>query len=163
MSDELTPFRIEIIEEQLDDLRERLRRTRWPEAETVTDWSQGVSPAYLRELCDYWADRYDWRATEARLNALPQFRTSIDGPGIHFIHARSPHPDALPLVLTHGWPGSIVEFLNVIGPLTDPPPTAARPPTPSTWSVPRCRATASASGLRNPAGAWNGSPPRGRR
>jgi pimeloyl-ACP methyl ester carboxylesterase len=120
MPDELTPFRIEVPDEQLGDLRERLHRTRWPEAETVTDWSQGVPLDYLRDLCAYWADAYDWRATEARLNALPQFRTRIDGLGIHFLHARSPHPDALPLLLTHGWPGSIIEFLKVIGPLTDP-------------------------------------------
>jgi pimeloyl-ACP methyl ester carboxylesterase len=120
MPDELSRFRIEIPEAELTDLRQRLRRTRWPEAETVEDWSQGVPLAYLQDLCGYWAERYDWRATEARLNALPQFRTEIDGLGIHFIHARSPHPDALPLVITHGWPGSIVEFLKVIGPLTDP-------------------------------------------
>ena len=120
MSDEVTPFRIGIPQADLGDLRERLVRARWPEAETVGDWSQGVPLAYLRELCAYWADGYDWRATEARLNALPQFRTEIDGLGIHFVHVRSPHPDALPLVLTHGWPGSIVEFLKVIGPLTDP-------------------------------------------
>ena len=120
MPDDLTPFRIEVPDEQLGDLRERLHRTRWPERETVTDWSQGVPLDYLRELCAYWADAYDWRATEARLNALPQFRTRIDGLGIHLLHARSPHPGALPLLLTHGWPGSIVEFLKVIGPLTDP-------------------------------------------
>jgi pimeloyl-ACP methyl ester carboxylesterase len=120
MSDEVTPFRIEIPDADLRDLRERLERTRWPEAETVEDWSQGVPLAYLRDVCRYWADGYDWRATEARLNALPQFRTEIDGLGIHFIHVRSPHPEALPLILTHGWPGSIVEFLKVIGPLTDP-------------------------------------------
>jgi epoxide hydrolase len=120
MSDEVTPFRIEIPQADLDDLRERLVRARWPEAETVADWSQGVPRGYLRELCGYWADGYDWRATEARLNALPQFRTEIDGLGIHFVHVRSPHPQALPLILTHGWPGSIVEFLKVIGPLTDP-------------------------------------------
>ncbi|HZD70011.1 MAG TPA: alpha/beta fold hydrolase [Actinomycetes bacterium] len=117
---EVTPFRIEVPEEALRDLRERLRRTRWPEAETVPDWSQGVPLAYLRELCGHWAERYDWRATEGRLNALPQFRTRIEGLGIHFLHVRSPHPGALPLVLTHGWPGSIVEFLKVIGPLADP-------------------------------------------
>jgi pimeloyl-ACP methyl ester carboxylesterase len=86
----------------------------------VEDWSQGAPLAYLRDLCRHWAEEYDWRATEARLNALPQFRTVIDGLGIHFLHVRSPHPDALPLVITHGWPGSIVEFLKVIGPLTDP-------------------------------------------
>jgi epoxide hydrolase len=120
MSDEVIPFRIEIPEADLRDLRERLGRTRWPEAETVEDWSQGVPLAYLRELCGYWADRYDWRATEARLNALPQFRTEIDGLGIHFIHVRSPHPDALPLVITHGWPGSVIEFMKAIGPLADP-------------------------------------------
>jgi len=116
----VTPYRIEIPDADLADLRERLLRTRWPDAETVDDWSQGVPLAYLRELCDHWAQRYDWRATEARLNALPQCRIEIDGLGIHVLHARSPHPGALPLVLTHGWPGSIVEFLKVIGPLTDP-------------------------------------------
>jgi pimeloyl-ACP methyl ester carboxylesterase len=86
----------------------------------VEDWSQGVPLAYLRDLCRYWAEEYDWRATEARLNSLPQFRTVIDGLGIQFVHMRSPHPDTLPLVITHGWPGSIIEFLRVIGPLTDP-------------------------------------------
>jgi pimeloyl-ACP methyl ester carboxylesterase len=116
----MRPFRIEVAEADLRDLRERLTRTRWPEAETVPDWSQGVPLAYLRELCGYWADGYDWRATEARLNALPQFKAELDGLGIHFLHVRSPHPDALPLVMTHGWPGSIVEFLKVVGPLTDP-------------------------------------------
>jgi pimeloyl-ACP methyl ester carboxylesterase len=118
---EVTPFRIEVPDAELDDLRERLRRTRWPEEEPVGDWSQGVPLAYLRELCRYWAEDYDWRATEARLNGLPQFRTEIDGLGIHFLHVRSPHPDAVPLVLSHGWPGSVVEFLDVIGPLADPP------------------------------------------
>jgi epoxide hydrolase len=120
VSGEVTPFRIEVPQAELRDLRERLLRARWPEAETVTDWSQGVPLAYLAELCRYWADGYDWRATEARLNDLPQFRTEIDGLGIHFLHVRSPHPQALPLVITHGWPGSVVEFLKVIGPLTDP-------------------------------------------
>jgi epoxide hydrolase len=118
MSD-VTPFRIEVPEAELDDLRERLERTRWPEPEPVDDWSQGVPLAYLRELCDYWAHGYDWRATEARLNELPQFRTEIDGLGIHFIHVRSPDPSALPLILTHGWPGSIVEFAKVIQPLSE--------------------------------------------
>jgi pimeloyl-ACP methyl ester carboxylesterase len=118
--DEVAPFRIEIPQDRLDDLGARLARTRWPEAETVTDWSQGVPLSYLRQLCGYWADGYDWRATERRLNELPQFRTRLDGLGIHFLHVRSPHQDALPLVMTHGWPGSIVEFLKVTGPLTDP-------------------------------------------
>jgi pimeloyl-ACP methyl ester carboxylesterase len=120
MPEEVTPFRVEIPDEGLRDLRERLARTRWPDRETVDDWSQGVPLAYMRELCAHWADGYDWRATEARLNTLPQFRTEIDGLGIHFVHVRSRHPDALPLVLTHGWPGSLVEFLKVIAPLADP-------------------------------------------
>jgi epoxide hydrolase len=120
MSDAITEFRIDTPEADLRDLRERLSRTRWPESEAVDDWSQGVPLAYTRELCRYWAREYDWRATEARLNSLPQFRTEIDGLGIHLLHIRSPHADALPLVLTHGWPGSIVEFLKVVGPLTDP-------------------------------------------
>jgi hypothetical protein len=120
MSEDVTPFRIEIPEADLIDLRERLERTRWPNAETVEDWSQGVPLAYLQELCRHWAETYDWRETEARLNALPQFRTEIDGLVIHFVHVRSPHLDALPLIITHGWPGSIVEFEKVIGPLADP-------------------------------------------
>jgi epoxide hydrolase len=120
MSRPLTNFRIAVPDADLRDLRERLTRTRWPEPETVGDWSQGVPRACLQELCEYWAERYDWRATEARLNALPQFRTELDGLGIHFVHVRSPHPGALPLVVTHGWPGSVAEYLKVIGPLTDP-------------------------------------------
>jgi epoxide hydrolase len=116
---ELVPFRIDVPEAALTDLRHRLGQTRWPEREPVDDWSQGVPLAYLRDLCDYWANGYDWRTTEARLNAWPQFRTSIGGLAIHFIHVRSPHPDALPLIITHGWPGSVVEFTKVIGPLSD--------------------------------------------
>ncbi|AIJ22103.1 epoxide hydrolase domain-containing protein [Amycolatopsis methanolica 239] len=112
-------FRIAVDDRELADLRDRLERTRWPDAETV-DWSQGVPLEYLRSLCAYWADGYDWRAFEKRVNALPQYRTTIDGVGIHFAHVRSPHPGALPLVLTNGWSGSIVEYLDVIGPLTDP-------------------------------------------
>jgi hypothetical protein len=118
--DEVAEFWLDVPEAALADLRGRLRSTRWPERETVDDGSQGVPLAYMRDLCAYWAERYDWRALEARLNALPQFRTEIDGLGIHFLHVRSPHADALPLILTHGWPGSIVEFLKVLGPLTDP-------------------------------------------
>ncbi|MGN9908423.1 epoxide hydrolase family protein [Phytohabitans sp. LJ34] len=115
---------IDVPQSELDDLRDRLRRTRWPEPETVDDWSQGVPLAYLRDLCDHWATGYDWRRAESRLNAIPQLRVEIGGLGIHVLHARSPHPDALPLVLTHGWPGSVLEFLKVIGPLTDPPDPA---------------------------------------
>ncbi|HEY1673060.1 MAG TPA: epoxide hydrolase [Streptosporangiaceae bacterium] len=120
MSDEIIPFRIEIPEADLDDLRQRLRRTRWPEPETVDDWSQGIPLDYTRQLCEYWLEQYDWRAAEARLNRFPQFLTEIDGLGIHFLHVRSPHEGALPLVITHGWPGSVVEFGKVIGPLADP-------------------------------------------
>ena len=118
--DAITPFRLDVPQAELDDLAERLRRTRWPEAETVDDWSQGVPLAFVRSLCDHWADGYDWRVVEARLNGLGQHRTVIDGLGIHFLHVRSPEPGALPLVLTHGWPGSVVEFLDALGPLADP-------------------------------------------
>jgi pimeloyl-ACP methyl ester carboxylesterase len=116
----VTPFHIETSAEDIADLRTRLRSTRWPDRETVGDWSQGVPLGYLRELCRYWEQDYDWPARQDRLNALTQFRTVIDGLGIHFVHVRSPHPAALPLVMTHGWPGSIAEFAKVIGPLTDP-------------------------------------------
>jgi pimeloyl-ACP methyl ester carboxylesterase len=120
MDQEIVPFLIDVPEAELTDLRRRLRQTRWPEPELVPGWSQGVPLAYLRDLCGYWADGYDWRATEARLNALPQFQTVIDGLNIVFIHVRSPRQDALPLIMTHGWPGSMVEFSKVIGPLSDP-------------------------------------------
>jgi pimeloyl-ACP methyl ester carboxylesterase len=120
MSDEITPFQIDIPDADVDDLQQRLRQTRWPDPETVDDWSQGIPLGYVRELCGYWLERYDWRASEARLNRFPQFRTEIDGVDIHFVHARSPEDGALPLVITHGWPGSIVEFHKVIEPLTDP-------------------------------------------
>jgi epoxide hydrolase len=116
----ITPFHVAIPQADLDDLRERLRRTRWPERETVSDWSQGVPLDTARELVDHWLHRYDWRRCEEALNALPQFTTEIDGQAIYFIHVRSKHADATPMVLTHGWPGSVLEFLNVIGPLTDP-------------------------------------------
>jgi pimeloyl-ACP methyl ester carboxylesterase len=120
MSDAVEPVRIAVGDDVLDDLRSRLARTRWPEAETVDDWSQGIPLAYVQEVCRYWADDYDWRAREAALNRFTQYRTSLDGLGIHLIHVRSPHEDALPLVITHGWPGSIVEFHKIIEPLTDP-------------------------------------------
>lgn len=120
MEQEIRPFRIETTDDELHDLKRRLRSTRWPEVETVDDWSQGIPLDYVREVCEYWASNYDWRATQARLNELPQFLTAIDGLDIHFVHVRSRHEGALPLVMTHGWPGSIVEFLKVIGPLTDP-------------------------------------------
>ena len=120
MAADIQPFQIAASDAELQDLQRRLRATRWPEAEPVADWSQGIPLAYVQEVCQYWAEQYDWRAREAGLNAFPQFRTSIDGLGIHFLHVRSQHPDALPLVMTHGWPGSVVEFHKVIRPLTDP-------------------------------------------
>ncbi|MBV8925385.1 MAG: epoxide hydrolase [Bradyrhizobium sp.] len=120
MSDAIKPFRISVADDVLDDLRSRLRHTRWPEAELVEDWSQGVPLNWLRDICRYWADEYDWRTREARLNRFAQFVTDIDGLGVHFLHVRSPHPAAMPLIITHGWPGSIVEFMKVIEPLTDP-------------------------------------------
>lgn len=120
MSTEITPFRIDIPQQQLDDLNRRLDETRWPDGVSGVGWAQGIPLDYTRELAHYWRDSYDWRAQEARLNAFPQFRTEIDRHNLHFIHVRSAEPGALPLVLTHGWPGSIVEFLDVIGPLTDP-------------------------------------------
>ena len=119
-SPDLQPFRIDIPQADLDDLRERLARTRWPDELPGIGWHQGVPVEYLKELAEYWRTSYDWRAHEARLNELPQFTTTIDGQNIHFLHVRSPEPDALPLVITHGWPGSVVEFLKIIGPLTDP-------------------------------------------
>jgi pimeloyl-ACP methyl ester carboxylesterase len=120
MSEDIIPFRIDIPQEQLDDLRERLDRTRWPVALPGDDWDTGVPGAWLRELVDYWRDGFDWPAAQARLNEFPQFTTVIDGQRVHFLHARSPHAGALPLILTHGWPGSVLEFLAMIGPLTDP-------------------------------------------
>ena len=120
MAGELRTFSVEVGEEQLTELKDRLRATRWPDPETVGDWSQGVPLAYLRELCRYWSEEYDWRRAETGLNAFPQVLTEIDGLDIHALHARSPEPDALPLIITHGWPGSVVEFLKVIGPLSDP-------------------------------------------
>ena len=117
---EIRPFHIEIPEEQIDDLRRRIAATRLPSKELVEDRSQGVQLATIQELARHWATGYDWRKAEAKLNALPQFTTEIDGVNIHFIHVRSEHEDALPLIMTHGWPGSVIELLETIGPLTDP-------------------------------------------
>lgn len=116
----LRPFRIDIPQHDLDDLHDRLDRTRWPDELPGVGWAYGVPSDYLRELVGYWRHEYDWRAAEARLNEWPQFTTEIDGAQVHFAHIRSPEPDATPLIVTHGWPGSIVEFLDVVGPLTDP-------------------------------------------
>ncbi len=117
---EIHPFTITTTDAALADLRDRLARTRWPEAETPDDWSQGVPLAYARDFCAYWSASYDWGARRDRLNRFPQFTTRLDGLDIHFIHQRSPEPNARPLLITHGWPGSIVEFQEVIAPLSDP-------------------------------------------
>jgi pimeloyl-ACP methyl ester carboxylesterase len=116
----IRPFRVDIPQEAIDDLRRRIEATRWPSGELVDDRSQGVQLAAMKALADYWDNEYDWRKCEARLNALPQFKTEIDGVDIHFIHVRSQHEDALPMIMTHGWPGSVVELLETVGPLTDP-------------------------------------------
>jgi epoxide hydrolase len=116
----ITPFRCEIPEADLDDLRDRLARTRWPEKETVDDWSQGIPLSYVQEVCEYWRTEYDWRRFEAKLNGFEQGIATIDNVDIHFIHARSPVESAKPLIITHGWPGSIVEYIDVIEPLRDP-------------------------------------------
>ena len=116
-SDAVTPFHLAVPDDDLNDLRARLLATRWPEP--ATDAAQGIALDELQALCTYWADGYDWRRAEERLNTIGQFRTAVDGLGIHFLHARASDPHALPLVLTHGWPGSVIEFLDVIGPLNE--------------------------------------------
>jgi pimeloyl-ACP methyl ester carboxylesterase len=118
---EIRPFRVDMPDEALADLRRRISAAHLPSKEIVADRSQGVQLSTIQELARYWADGYDWRACEARLNALPQFTTKIDGVDVHFIHVKSPHAGALPLIITHGWPGSVIELLGVVGPLTDPP------------------------------------------
>jgi hypothetical protein len=147
---EVRPFQVNVPEEVLVELRRRIAATRWPEKETVNDPSQGVQSATMQELVRYWGSDYDLRRFQARLNAFPQFVIEIDGLDIHFIHVRSPHEHALPLIITHGWPGSVIEMLNVIGPLTDP--------TPSMWSSPPCPATATPPNRPPPAGTRSTSP-----
>jgi hypothetical protein len=149
---EIRAFHVEVPEEELDDLRRRIAATRWPEKETVADDSQGVRLATMQELVRYWGTEYDFRRFEARLNAVPQFITEIDGLDIHFIHVKSPHENALPLIITHGWPGSVVEMLNVVGPLSDP--TAHGGDAEDAFDVcfRRCPATGSRGNRRLPAG-----------
>lgn len=119
-SESIRPFKLSVPQSDLDDLQTRLRLTRWPDKETVTDWSQGVPLATIQELCEYWQTKYDWRKCEGLLNSYPQFTTTIDGVEIYFIHIRSKHENALPMLLTHGWPGSVLEFRHVIPRLVDP-------------------------------------------
>ena len=124
---EIKPFTVDIAQAELDDLRYRLARTRWPDELPGVGWDYGVERSYLEHLVEYWVDEYDWRAHEARLNEVPQFTTTIDGQNVHFLHARSPEPDAVPLVITHGWPSTVSDFLDIIGPLTDPRAHGADP------------------------------------
>ncbi|MBL6689466.1 MAG: epoxide hydrolase [Pseudomonadales bacterium] len=117
---QIRPFKLDVPKTELEDLRQRLKSARWPESETVDDWSQGVPLRYHREFCQYWASEYNWYDTQDRLNRFPQYKTAIDDLDIHFIHAKSSHEDATPIIITHGWPGSIVEFHKIIEPLTEP-------------------------------------------
>jgi Epoxide hydrolase N terminus len=149
---EIRPFHVDVPDEALDDLRRRIAATRWPEKETVADDTQGVQLATMEELVRYWGTEYDFRRFEARLNALPQFITEIDGLDIHFIHVKSPHENALPLIITHGWPGSVIEMLNVIGPLTDPPAHGGDAEDAFDVVVPSIPGTASRRSPRPPAG-----------
>jgi epoxide hydrolase len=119
-AEEIRPFRIDVSDADLEDLRDRLARTRWPDELQGVGWSYGVSRDFVNEMTELWRTSFDWRKQEAVLNEFPQFTTTIDGTNVHFLHVRSPEPDAMPLILTHGWPGSVAEFLDVIGPLTDP-------------------------------------------
>ncbi|MEU4317298.1 epoxide hydrolase family protein [Nocardia fluminea] len=153
MSEAITPFRIDVPQSQLDDLHRRLDDTRWPDGVTGVGWAQGIPLDYTRELVRYWHTTYDWRAQERRLNAYPQFRTEIDGHAVHFLHVRSAAPGAMPLILTHGWPGSIVEFLDVIGPLTDPVAHGGRAEDAFDVVVP----TIPGFGLSGPAIGWSTS------
>ena len=156
---DIRPFRIEIPQAEVDDLKARLTNARWPATPPVDDWSRGVPVGYLKELAEYWANDYDWRAAEAALNEIPQFTTEINGQRIHFLHQRSASPDALPLILTHGWPGSPVEFQQMIGRLTDPAsvPWAAYRSYPSRlissahiWAIPNRLNPPGPRGVENP-------------
>jgi Epoxide hydrolase N terminus len=149
---DIRPFNVNVPEAELTELRRRINATRWPSKELVADRSQGVQLATLQTLASYWATDYDWRKVEAKLNALPQFITEIDGVDIHFIHVRSRHENALPLIMTHGWPGSVIELLETIGPLTDPTAHGGTLRTHSTWCCRPCLATASQANLPSSAG-----------
>jgi hypothetical protein len=152
------PFRVDIPEADLADLRRRLAHARLPEKETVADFSQGVPLKTIEQVLAYWRDKYDWRKVEARLNAYPQFITEIDGLDIHFIHVRSPHANAMPVIVTHGWPGSILEQLKIIDPLINPTAHGGKAEDAFDVVIPSCPATASRASRPRPAGARNASP-----
>jgi hypothetical protein len=159
----VSAFRVAVAPGAIEDLRRRLAMTRWPERETVNDGSQGVQLARARALIEYWRDGYDMGRLERRLNAFPQFRTSVDGLGIHFLHVRSKHTNALPIILTHGWPGSVIEFLEVIGPLTDPEAHGGRAEDAFHVVIPSLPGYGFSDKPRQGAGTYRGSPPRGAR
>lgn len=148
----IRPFRIDVTEEALVDLHRRIAATRWPEKETVADQSQGVQLATMQELARYWAADYDWRKCEGKLHAIPQFMTEIDGLDIHFIHVRSSDEDALPLIVTHGWPGSVIEQLKIIDPLTNPTAHGGSASDAFHLVIRRCRATGFQASRPRPAG-----------
>ena len=159
----IRPFEIHVPDEHLAELQRRIAATRQPSKETVADRSQGAQLATIQNLVTYWGNGYDWRTCEAQLSALPQFTTEIDGLGIHFIHVKSRHENALPLIITHGWPGSVIEMLEVVGPLTDPAAHGGSAPTTrSTWCCRRCPATASPISRPRPAGTRSAPRERGR-
>ena len=153
----IRPFHVSIPEADLTDLRRRVNATKWPERETVADATQGVQLATIQKLADYWGKDHDWRKCEAKLKALPHFITEIDGLDIHFIHVRSKHEHALPMIVTHGWPGSVIEQLKIIGPLTDPRHMADTHRMRSTWLFRRCPATDSRASRLRLAGAPSAS------
>ena len=153
----IRPFKVGFPETELDELRRRVNATRWPERETVTDDSQGVRLAMMQDLTWYWGTDYDWRRREASLNDLPHFITEIDGLDIHFIHVRSRHQDALPLIVTHGWPGSVLEQLKIIEPLTNPTAHGASAADAFHLVIPRCRATGSPPSRPPPDGTRSAS------
>ena len=153
----IRPFHVNVPEEDLLDLRRRLAATRWPDREIVADQSQGVQLATVQQLARYWQNDYDWRKMEARLNALPQFVTEIDGVDIHFIHVRSRHENALPMIVTHGWPGSIIEQMKIVDPLTDPTAHGGKAADAFDLVIPRCRATAFPASRQRSAGTRSAS------
>jgi hypothetical protein len=161
-TESVQPFRIDIPQRDVDDLRDRLVRTRWPR-DLEEGWGRGVPVGYLRPIAEYWRDEFDWRAQEARLNELPQFTTTVDGQLIHFVHIRSTSPDARPLLMVHGWPSSFVEFLDVIGRLTDPVAHGGRAEMPCTSSSRLCPDTASRPSPGRAGAISRGWRPRSRR
>jgi epoxide hydrolase len=162
-NDAIIPFTLAVPQADLEDLNRRIDQTRWPDAETVSDWTQGPPLAKVKALVDHWRHRYDWRRCEAMLNGWGQYKTAIDGLDIHFLHVRSKHENALPLIITHGWPGSVIEFMKIIGPLTDPTAHGGKAEDAFHVVAPSLPATASPTRRLRRAGAFPGSPAPGSR